>query len=295
MRQQAKDLSNRSRYLWTDLLEASDILAGRNLRSGAQIIGQFIEQGFSTRSAAVPLYDIDRFLKDITAELDSPKTKLFVTFWDQSGKQMLPARKEFLSKPEAKVLDVHYHVADSHALIFAPQIMDFLWDVFEEPPVAFQSLYFEYGSAQGAHNDTAFVYVDPPNKFVASWIALEDIEPNTGELFYYPGSHKIGDQIFCNGRKTFDSSDEHASSYSQTLEEFLKGHGLARSTFLPRKSDVLFWASDLVHGGSCHSSHHTRRSLVTHYHPLSAITPYAKGSRSKPVLTNTGGWVVSAT
>lgn len=99
MRQQAKDLSNRSRYLWTDLLEASDILAGRNLRSGAQIIGQFIEQGFSTRSAAVPL------------------------------------------------------------------------------PTA----------------------------------------------------------------------------------------------------------------------HHTRRSLVTHYHPLSAITPYAKGSRSKSVLTNTGGWVVSAT
>jgi hypothetical protein len=94
---------------------------------------------------------------------------------------------------------VHYHLPSSHDLIFSPSILKFLWDLFGEAPVAFQGLYFEYGSAQGAHNDTAFVYVEPASLFAASWIALEDIKPNTGELFYYPGDmiHVDTKQLAC--------------------------------------------------------------------------------------------------
>jgi ectoine hydroxylase-related dioxygenase (phytanoyl-CoA dioxygenase family) len=172
--------------------------------------------------------------------------------------------------------------------------MDFLWDIFGEAPVAFQSLYFEYGSAQGAHNDTAFVYVDPPSSFAASWIALEDVKPNTGELFYYPGSHNH-EQVFANGGKKFDPSDEHASRYSEILEALLEEAGMAKETFLPQKTDTLFWAADLVHGGSPYTNNLSRRSLVTHYHPISVMAPYAREKKIRPQPTESGGWIISAT
>lgn len=192
-------------------------------------------------------------------------------------------------------MDIHSHLPASHRLIFSPRILDFLRDVFQDDPVAFQTLYFEYGSTQGAHNDTAFVYVDPPYQFVASWIALEDIEPETGELFYYPRSNKIGDQIFATGGKAFDPKDEHAASYSKTLDEMMAAHGLERHTFVPKQRDVLFWSADLVHGGSEIIRRRTRRSLVTHYCPLRATVPYARHLGKKPVRTQEGGWIVSAT
>lgn len=209
--------------------------------------------------------------------VSAPKTGLHVTFWDDEGKKHLPARPEHLSKKEAKLLDVHRHLHTSHALIFSPSILDFLRDVFQDDPVAFQTLYFEYGSTQGAHNDTAFVYVDPPHQFVASWIALEDIEPETGELFYYPGSHRIGDQVFAGGGKAFDPQDEHAPTYSETLGAMMAASGLSRATFVPQKCDVLFWAANLVHGGTHITKRRTRRILVTYYCPRSAIVPYARG------------------
>jgi hypothetical protein len=261
----------------------------------SQLIDPFIKQGFCIQPKAVAEEKIDFFLDQLHAELIRDKPRLFSTFWSgPDKKEFLPAKAEYLSLPEAKILDVHYHLPSSHSLIFSPAIMEFLWDIFGEAPVAFQSLYFEYGSAQGAHNDTAFVYVDPPSCFAASWIALEDIKPNTGELFYYPGSHKH-EQVFANGGKKFDPFDEHASHYSQILEALLEEAGMAKKTFLPHKADTLFWASDLVHGGSPHTNNLSRRSLVTHYHPRSAMTPYAREKKIRPQPTETGGWVVSAT
>lgn len=264
-------------------------------RPQSQLIAQFIEQGFCIQPKAVTEEKIDLFLDQLQAELNADRPKLYSTFWSRPDKkEFLPAKSEYLTLPEAKILDVHYHLPTSHSLIFSPKILKFLWEIFGEAPVAFQSLYFEYGSAQGAHNDTAFVYVEPPSSFAASWIALEDVQPNTGELFYYPGSQKY-EQKFANGGKKFDPSDEDAGHYSQILEALLEEAGMSKETFLPHKSDTLFWAANLVHGGSPHTNNLSRRSLVTHYHPISAIAPYAKEKNLSPQPTAEGGWIISAT
>jgi len=261
----------------------------------SQLIELFTKEGFCIQPKAVTNEHIDLFINELHAELIVDKPRLFSTFWSgPETKEFLPAKPEYLAMPEAKILDVHYHLSASQSLIFAPAIMEFLWDIFGEAPVAFQSLYFEYGSAQGAHNDTAFVYVEPPSAFAASWIALEDIQPNTGELFYYPGSHEY-EQVFANGGKKFDPSDEHAGHYSHVLEALLEEIGMVKETFLPQKSDALFWAANLVHGGSPHTKNLSRRSLVTHYHQISATTPYANGKKIRPQPTDQGGWIISAT
>ena len=62
--------------------------------------------------------------------------------------------------------------------------------IYGQPAIAFQSLYFEYGSQQALHRDPMFVVTDPPMHLLASWVALEDVTPESGPLAYVPGTHR---------------------------------------------------------------------------------------------------------
>jgi ectoine hydroxylase-related dioxygenase (phytanoyl-CoA dioxygenase family) len=178
--------------------------------------------------------------------------------------------------------------------IFSKRISRFLANLFEMPAVAFQTLYFHRGSEQGFHQDTAFVYVDNPLHFAASWIALEDVEEGSGELQYHPGSHRLPDEIFPESRtKALLPGDDSSKHYSRGLQRKCEEAGLEKQQFRPRKGDVLIWAADLVHGGAGIHNTSTRRSLVTHYCPEDSNPPYAtlkKGNRTAV----SGNWIMSA-
>jgi ectoine hydroxylase-related dioxygenase (phytanoyl-CoA dioxygenase family) len=295
-----KDYSNTELFLWTDLPDARDVLAAGKKRffsrwktKDSDILRRFIDEGYSVLPSAVSGSAVDRFQADLYTALSNPNTKFPMTYWDDNGHHYDVARLEKLGYREAKVLDVHVRLTSSHNLIFAPKLLAFLKDIFREEPVAFQTLYFEYGSQQYAHQDTAFVYTEPPYHFVASWIALEDIQPNTGELFYYPGSHKMDDLLFGEGTKALRPGDPDGPVYSVSLEQFTGEYGFERARFLPKRTDVLFWSSDLVHGGEQRTGQATRKSLVTHYCPRSATVPYARENAKEPKRLSSGGWVLA--
>ena len=300
MQRRAKDYTNRQQFLWTDVPDAHDILSKGEKKWFTQwrtkdtsILRHFIDEGYTTLESAVASADVDTFLADLHKGLADPKAKFPMTYWDETGKRFDTARPELLGNRESKVLDLHVRLTSSHNLIFAPPLLNFLRDIFREEPVAFQTLYFENGSQQGAHQDTAFVYTDPPYHFVASWIALEDITPGTGELFYYPGSHKMDDLLFAEDTKALRPGDPDGPQYTASLERFVAEYGFARTRFLPKRTDVLFWASDLVHGGELVTRQATRKSLVTHYCPRSATVPYAKERKIRPKRLPCGGWIVA--
>jgi ectoine hydroxylase-related dioxygenase (phytanoyl-CoA dioxygenase family) len=218
-----------------------------------------------------------------------------MTYWDNDGHHQAPAALDLLGETEAKVLDLHTRLDSAAQVVFAPAILDFLTDVFQGDAVAFQCLYFEYGSQQGCHQDTAFVYVTPPHQLVASWVALEDVVPGAGELFYYPGSQRLDDLIFAGGTKALRGGDPDAATYSAQLEGIASEAGLSRHLLHIAKGDALMWAADLMHGGAPIEARHTRRSLVTHYCPKSASVPYVAQSGKALRQVCERGWVVSAT
>ena len=49
-----------------------------------------------------------------------------------------------------------------------------------------QSLTFIYGSEQRLHQDFLYVVAKIPSHLAAAWIALEDVHPEAGPLFYFP-------------------------------------------------------------------------------------------------------------
>jgi ectoine hydroxylase-related dioxygenase (phytanoyl-CoA dioxygenase family) len=105
-------------------------------------------------------------------------------------------------------------------------------------------------------------------RFAGCWVALEDVKPGSGELEYYPGSHKF-EEFLWNGRnKLMPPDDPDHAKYLEQLHTQAKAHGCERKRFNPRKGDALLWAADLAHGGALQTTPGlTRRSLVTHMCP----------------------------
>jgi len=142
-----------------------------------------------------------------------------------------------------------------------------------------QSLSFESGSAQGFHRDTMYVIVDPPLALAASWIALEDVQPGSGELSYYEGSHALPGLLFHEDtykswHPTRDGIEEH-DRLSYELIDRCEEAGLPQRTLMAKEGEILIWSADLAHAGlPIEDTSLTRRSLVGHYCPEWAVPKY---------------------
>jgi len=285
--------------LWTDRRDAPillDDMLSREEMSVAEhaLVAKFIYDGYVILSGAISNALISNFFASME-DLLSGKLARNMSYWDESGHHYEPVSRQHLHKREAKILDFHWVSEAAEALIFAPNVRRFLQIVFGQSALAFQSLYFHVGSQQGIHQDTAFVPIDgAPLEFVASWIALEDVEPGSGELLYVPKSHRIPDLTFTKGNKTCPPDDPMLKDYISIVQNAYERAGLCPKAFLPKKGDVLFWAADLAHGGAEISKENaTRRSMVTHYCPLGRRPPYALHGKIEPRRTKYGGYVIA--
>lgn len=162
--------------------------------------------------------------------------------------------------------------------------------VLSDQPVAIGSLNFERGSTQEFHTDTLYMPGNTSGGMTAAWIALEDVSPQAGPLFYYPGSHKIPLFLFSDGRPN-QRLDEF-----QHYRNYMHGHvarmELVPECFLPKRGDVLIWHERLFHaGGAIENMALTRKSLVVHYWRLADMHGKALASRgggyfwNRPPLT----------
>jgi ectoine hydroxylase-related dioxygenase (phytanoyl-CoA dioxygenase family) len=107
---------------------------------------------------------------------------------------------------------------------------------------------------------------------------LQDVQAGSGELIFYPGSHRFDHFLFSGRHKSFvpnrDGADQHKAFLAQ-LHAQAQRRGLAVERFLARKGDVLIWHADLAHGGARITVPGARRrSLVAHYMPQTVKPNY---------------------
>jgi len=244
----------------------------------AEQLRSFQEQGYLVLPGAIEPELIDRYLADLDrckAQTPSPLKVTSPTF--RGGRPYEPGIAE--DHRSTRIVDSHYVLESARALLLHPVLKRFLHSLFERVPVLTQSLYFEYGSEQPVHQDTAYVIMNSPLRLAASWIALEDIAEGSGELCYYPGSHRFPDFRFSERFKHFDMARDGADAQARWLDwlhEEATRRGIELEVFRPKKGDVLIWHADLAHGGSpIRNPGATRRSLVGHYCPRGVLPLYA--------------------
>lgn len=193
------------------------------------------------------------------------------------------SRKSFIKAD--RVVDLYGFSENTRKIIANKYISDFLIAIFEELPIAMQSIYFEYGSQQSIHQDTAYVISSKPLSLAACWIALEDVSPDAGGLAYYPGSHRFPHYFFGGNSKGYrpnlHGKDSH-QTFLNGLHEKAKAIGSTLETFSAKKGDVLFWHADLAHGGGkILDDNLTRKSLVIHFCPQSVKPNYKNVIKDK--------------
>lgn len=257
----------------------------------------FRRWGYVILENAVPHWAIDKYLDAYRAAAAQPgKLLMNVPF----GPMSEAYKAEDTLRPGAKALDTALILQEGDNLSFSLPLSMFLQEIMNGPVLAFQSLHFEVGSTQTVHQDTAYVVIDEePMNLVASWIALEDVQPGSGELVYYPGGHRIPDFAYDGGAsKHFDfgrDGNESHTAHLQYLKDEAAHQGYELRSFLPKKGDALIWHADLPHGGGeITNPGLTRRSLVTHYCPAKLAPHYLQLLSDKTkVRTASGNYMTS--
>jgi ectoine hydroxylase-related dioxygenase (phytanoyl-CoA dioxygenase family) len=265
----------RSRFggLWVDREDADEVLDAKLERRAvteddAERLRTFMASGYVVLEQAVPTEVVDRFERELARAFTLGDKRLIIQGPGDSTGTLLQAGTSTVRK---RVVDAYAFYEPAREALFAAPIVRFLTLIFEDAPLLFQSLSFDRGSQQGMHQDTAYVVTSSPLELAASWIALEDIQPGTGELMYYEGSHRLPEYYFSGEHKSWsperDGEDQH-SEMLRGLDENAARLGMPRKTFLAKKGDALIWAADLAHGGSpVQDDSKTRKSLVGHYCP----------------------------
>ncbi|MGO9991025.1 MAG: phytanoyl-CoA dioxygenase family protein [Steroidobacteraceae bacterium] len=291
----------RSRFggLWIDRDDWIDNLASKH-RQGlisdelSVEIFKFVRDGYLVIKKAVPPTLIDEVNQQIDAFWRFPPVGLKIETFEPDGNLRLLPPDVSLRQGRTKMLDAFAYSAAIRQAIAAPKVMEFLSALFEDKPKAFQSLTFWNGSQQAMHKDSAYVKVDSsPMHMAATWLALEDVSPGSGELEYYIGSHRAPDYLFGGVYKWMDNHVQEHDAFLSSLHADAETHGHVKGTFRANKGDVLIWHADLAHGGSpITAPGATRRSLVTHFTGASD-EPFYRRYSSYSQLESGTCWYVS--
>lgn len=170
---------------------------------------------------------------------------------------------------ERRVQDAWQFDKDVRAIAANPAVLNLLSKLYGRRAFPFQTLNFPVGTQQDAHSDSVHFSSLPERFMCGVWLAMEDVGPDAGPLFYYPGSHKW--PIMTNaliGRRGYGSDLASAQDpYSPAWRALCDIYGAEEERFLPRKGQALIWCANLLHGGSRQNDPTlTRWSQVTHYY-----------------------------
>jgi hypothetical protein len=175
-------------------------------------------------------------------------------------------------------LDPHMKVPEFCAILRHPLLLRWVEILMEREPAPFQTIASHKGSQQLEHSDSIHMTTYPLGYLTAAWVAMEDIDPDSGPLVYYPGSHRLPyvfskDVGLTEGEFGRTGYKLYVERYEPWIKKLLRDHGHAPAYFHAKKGDVLLWHANLVHGGSPRRDVRlSRHATVCHYFVKGAVS-----------------------
>jgi hypothetical protein len=140
-------------------------------------------------------------------------------------------------------------------------------------------------------------YLNPDSNrdhYLAVWVALDDIHPDSGPFEYVRGSHTlpiITQDNTMSMLKEEERSDPLWPKYSERFltpmfEDILNRGGLEREQFIAKRGDVLIWHARLMHRGTVPNNPDLwRETAILHYSGI-----HHRPDMPKAVQKNHDGW-----
>jgi len=156
------------------------------------------------------------------------------------------------------------------------RVLSFLGEWFRDEPCACQTLLYIHGSTQHAHQDTIHLSPYPAGFMCGVWVALQDIEPDSGELFVLPGSHRTPRVMTRDVDLPKVTEDYSAYKKLNTrIDELIAANSYQAVPYRPKAGQILVWHENLIHGGSPRvNADRERHSIVSHYFARGCVAYY---------------------
>jgi len=164
-------------------------------------------------------------------------------------------QERFTDIPAVRDVAQSYHVRSMLAVLHGYE------------PYPFQTLNYPGESGSRTHSDYVHFAPHPLPLMSAAWIALMDINPDHGPVFYHEGSHHFPYWNMQDmGLDSRDKSKLNYPKYQKIMTEAAKSQYGDPTKFIVPRGHCLIWASNLVHGGdSANVPGGMRLSQVSHY------------------------------
>jgi hypothetical protein len=183
--------------------------------------------------------------------------------------------QDYTKGSSQRIEHLHFHYPNINKLFMDQRyrrIIDLIFGVRARPC---QTLTFINGSQQPPHQDLIYLTPFPAGYMCGTWIALQDVVENSGELIVYPKSHR-DKRIYLRDtgcEKITENSDKFNSIIYPIWTEVAKKY--KPYVYRPKKGDTLIWHENLLHGGSKRINESLeRRSIVIHSFAEGSVSYY---------------------
>ena len=183
--------------------------------------------------------------------------------------------KDNHNRPRGWPIDVPYmYVPALGDMLAYKPLTDIMTDLIGEPLGVHLNLTGWVSTQRNWHQDG---YLNPDTNrdfYMAIWIALEDIHPDSGPFQFVRGSHKfpvitnekilaaLGNNAIADPKWPVRSEEILTPLFEQLIEDA----DLETEEFIAKKGDVLLWHSRLMHRGTIPNDPDIqRRSCIAHY------------------------------
>jgi len=169
-----------------------------------------------------------------------------------------------------RIVESYKYSLNCKALAKHPKIKAIIDYIFDDDAMPFSTINFLRSTQQPLHSDYMHFGTIPKLKLVGAWVALEDINPNSGPLQIVPGSHKWEIYNFLKNDKKPPSSLEEVKKNYTEYEEWvvreMNSKKINGTTPEMKKGDCILWDANLLHGSpECEDPTLSRKSQVTHW------------------------------
>jgi len=157
----------------------------------------------------------------------------------------------------------HKNCRSVHDLVTEPRILDYVQDLIGEDLICWGTHYFCKMPGESKrvswHQDASY-WPLTPSKVVTVWLAIDDVQEQTGPMTVIPGSHLHGQIPFEH------STEEEQNVLGQSVHDPLKWGG-EPVPFIMQAGQISMHTDMLLHGSRPNLSDRRRCGLTLRYMP----------------------------
>lgn len=233
------------------------VSSGQATPQEGQHLREFVRDGFVILEGAID----DELVAAVNRDIDDAIAKGYQGY-------------EFGSSQRIEHLHMHYDAVRKLWLDARHRRLVDL--IFNAPARPCQTLTYVFGSQQDDHTDLVHLTPFPAGLMAGTWISLQDIVPNSGELVVYKGSHRAKRMYM----KTSGCAKVTTGNWTEFIQKVIPfwadlSKQYEKIVYRPKKGTVLIWHENLLHGGSVRKDQSLeRRSIVIHSFADGAVVYY---------------------